>query len=74
MMLLGGCENKENLRGAGMNNKLLDFYEFLRGKYGTAARSTTHIDAAKRLCDRASCRAIRLPADYRFDRDEIHER
>jgi hypothetical protein len=55
--------------------ELLDFYEFLRSKYGTvAARPTTKTDAAKRLCDRASARAIRLPADYRFDRDEIHER
>ena len=54
--------------------ELLDFYEFLRGKYGTAARSATKADAAKQLCDRASARSIRLPADYRFDRDEIHER
>ncbi|TWJ11123.1 hypothetical protein [Geobacter argillaceus] len=55
--------------------ELRDFYEFLCSKYGiAAAKQTKQSNAARNLCDRAAARAIKIPADYRFDRDELHER
>lgn len=54
--------------------ELLDFYEFLRGKYGAITKPHQKAARAKQVCDRASARSLKLPADYHFDRDELHER
>lgn len=55
-------------------NELLDFYEFLSAKYTGKKKSVSHAEEARLFCERARRRSFVLPGDYRFDRDEIHER
>ncbi len=56
-------------------HELLDFYEFLVQKYATV-RKRTHVrqDARKAFFIKVKTHSFTLPADYSFNRDEIHER
>ena len=54
---------------------LLDFYEFLVRKYVKSFNSAKAGALAKeKFFQKVASRSFSLPADYTFDRDEIHER
>ncbi len=47
--------------------ELIDFYEYLVRKYGKKKR----VDKLMEIFNKYN---IKLPKDYKFDREEIHER
>ena len=56
-------------------NELYDFYEFLVKKYVPVLTKTSSDREAKKLFfQNVTSRAFPLPANYTFDRNELHER
>ncbi len=56
-------------------NELYDFYEFLVKKYVPVLTKTSSGREAKKLFFKnVTSRAFSLPANYTFDRNELHER
>lgn len=56
-------------------NELYDFYEFLVKKYVPAlSKSGSTREAKEAFFNNVTSRAFSLPADYKFDRDQLHER
>jgi hypothetical protein len=56
-------------------NELYDFYEFLMKKYAPNVRTPrTTAGARSDFFSKVDSHSFTLPADYHFDRDELHER
>ena len=60
---------------------LLDFYDFLVSKYGksgennkTNERVNKELKGKKIFFDSVEKHSFKLPKDYKFDREELHER
>lgn len=61
----------ENLPEAA-RRELYDFYEFLASKYGK--RMTGAVSKKKRFFESVARHSFKLPATYKFNREEIYER
>jgi hypothetical protein len=58
-----------------MKKELLDFYEYLITKYGEKQSELKVPIKDKRVFFKSVKRhSIKLPEDYRFDREKLHER
>jgi len=56
-------------------NELYDFYEFLVKKYvPVLTKSGSGREAKDAFFDNVTFRSFSLPANYTFDRNELHER
>ncbi|MBC7962924.1 MAG: DUF2281 domain-containing protein [Steroidobacteraceae bacterium] len=56
-------------------NELYDFYEFLVKKYAPVlSKSRSDREAKEHFFRNVTSHAFSLPADYTFDRNELHER
>jgi hypothetical protein len=56
-------------------NELYDFYEFLVQKYAPIlSKPNTDREKKDRFLHNVTSRTFSLPADYTFDRNELHER
>ncbi|HNI28183.1 MAG TPA: hypothetical protein PLJ29_17610, partial [Leptospiraceae bacterium] len=55
----------------GARNEILDFYEFLLFKYGSAQESTRHI--GKRF-EKYLSESIKVDKEIKFSRDELYDR
>jgi hypothetical protein len=54
--------------------ELLDFYEYLVVKYSKKRKDVTLASKKKAFFSSIKEHQFRLPAGYKFNRDEIHER
>ncbi len=56
-------------------NELYDFYEFLMSKYTPSVKRSRSVNGTKTAFFRkVSTLSFTLPSNYRFDRNELHER
>jgi len=53
--------------------ELFDFYEYLVSKYGKSPKEVSPIERKNKFLKSISRHSFKLPADYKFNREEIHE-
>jgi hypothetical protein len=58
-----------------VKKELLDFYEYLLTKYGKKQLLLKdHVKNKKAFFEAVKKHSFKLPKDYKFDREELHER
>jgi len=58
-----------------VKNELLDFYEYLITKYGKKQSEIKGIARDRRVFfESVKKHSVKLPEDYKFNREELHER